>query len=295
MQPTSPLFNKNQEERRKKRAKLMWGALFLCIVLLVALVAVLRHPWIQIQGVIIEPTKTISDEAVRHTTEKFIEGSYMWVIPRTNTLFFSKRNLEKTLRTEFPSIALVTLTLDHEKKLHVTLQEKDMFGVWCSVEGNCFFIDREGVLFRESPHFSPGVYLTFRGTTLDHEPFLTEKVFSDELFQQLVELHHQLKDHMIETWDVTYDSASGDVTFLIQKLSNRITPHTHILMNVRHDAIATFESIDLLLQEKKFQEQFLRDAVSLETIDVRFPGKIFYKFSTLVTPPVLPIPPTKKP
>lgn len=278
MQSTSPLFNKNQEERRKKRAKLIWGALFLCIVLLVMMVAVLRHSWIQIQGVIIDPTKTLSEDAVHNTANQFIEGNYFWVIPRTNTLFFSKRGLEKKLRTEFPSIASTMITLDHEKKIHIQIQEKDMFGVWCSSENNCFFIDRLGTLFREASHFSPGVYITFHGTNQDHEPVLTEKIFSDELFQQLVTLHDQLTQHAIDASDISYDTLSGDVTFLVQSLKNRLVSRTRMLMNIRHDSVAAFESIDLLLQEKKFEEQFLRNAQSLETIDVRFPGKIFYKF-----------------
>jgi cell division septal protein FtsQ len=295
MQSTSPLFNKNQEERRKKRAKLIWGALFLCIVLVVALVAGLRHPWIQIQGVVVGPVKTLDTTEVLRHVEHELTGNYVWVIPKTNTLLFSKQHMIQSLEQTFPQIAATSLTLDHEKKLHVDITEKESFGLWCLDESMCYFIDDKGILFREAPKFSRGVYLTFHGTTREQPSVLRDMPFTLEKFQALRDLVQKFQTHRMIVSDVSFDNLSGDITLTSDMIRDRGVGGVKILLHDTSDLVASFESIDLLFQEKKFQEQFNGNPEDLESIDVRFPGKIFYKFRTVVTPPVLPVAPAKKP
>ena len=79
---------KKQKRQILKRKVLLLFIAFL--ILLVALCFVVRIPKINIHTVEVSGNKVIDTEVIQGIVEKELEGSYFWLIPKTNFLFYPK-------------------------------------------------------------------------------------------------------------------------------------------------------------------------------------------------------------
>jgi cell division septal protein FtsQ len=146
-------------------------------------------------------------------------------------------------------------------KILVDFKEIKPKFLYCK-EQNCFYIDKEGILYETAPFFSdsPLPVLELEKDLKIGEEFLpkNESMFLLELQKEIQILGFQIKKIKIEN-DIKLTMNEGWQLILL--LENK-------------DSEGIVEKLSLLFERK------IKDSLKLEYIDMRFPNKAFYKLKT---------------
>src|SRR3989344_3963099 len=92
-------------ELKNKKRKTIWTKVLIfavgLLVILGSLVAISRSPKLIINNVEVSGNKVISAETVQGLVQNKINGYYFWLIPKSNFLIYSRREIKKDLAQEF--------------------------------------------------------------------------------------------------------------------------------------------------------------------------------------------------
>jgi len=106
------------------------------VALIVGLIFLLRMESMQITSVFVQDITYASEAHIKSIVEKELEGSYLFVIPRTSTIFFPKIKIARQLRKESPSFSNVELSRNGLQELEVEITEYEAFGTFCTTDVN---------------------------------------------------------------------------------------------------------------------------------------------------------------
>lgn len=275
----SAVFNKNSEERRRKRTKTLFVAFLALLAILAACIAFMRKPGVQIGDVSVSGARSLDPEAVRSAALEFVRGSYLGVIPKTNALLFSKSGMRKFLLEKIPSLSDATVEFSARNLVSVTVTEKKPDSVWCRAD-ECYFIDGTGMIYEESPRFSDGVFVAFTGSSVpvDTTP-LRERFVPASLFSSLHAAIDAMAGYPFSVVGVDLQE-SGDVAIRVDSVKGiPVNPRAQILTTRDVTGKDIAGSMDLLFGNPEFKAALSLRGADLQYLDFRFPGKIFYKFN----------------
>jgi hypothetical protein len=280
-----------QAARPQKKSKhgLAFKIVFLVLVLIVgicgAMIGILRSNKYQFKEVRVFDTATFSKDDIIAFTHTYWSGNYVGAVPRTNTVLFSKDDFEKQLRKKFPVIEMAYVTLPEPDILEIHIQERKPIVTWCFADNTCGFVDEKGILYARAPQFSDGVYPIFQSQLNDptYKKFGT-MVIEPSIMNRFADLFKHLQSDDIELSKVMFYE-DGDVGFSIDKLFGLYTRNDARLLGTfgQDDEIFVRDMLTGLGNDA-FKKQFIANPKDLEYIDMRFPGKIFYKFSSRSVP-----------
>ena len=272
-------FNRNSEERRKRRTKVLFIALLLFLMAIAGGVAFLRKADMQITRVTVTGTRALDPEGIQKAALASVEGNYVWVIPRSNTLLFSKRKLQASLLQEFPGIDSLEISFADRNTIAVAVTEKHADNVWCQSATSCYFIDDTGLIYEPSPVFSDGVYTTFSGSVIQMgDSVIRSRFVSAAAFENVKLIIAKLTAYPVSVLGALFDP-TGDVSLRISNLKNySVSSSSLILVASDTTADTVSQDLDLLLADKSFTNALTARPADLQTIDLRFPQKIYYKF-----------------
>ena len=280
-------FNKNSEERRKRRSKFLFVALLLFLLLAAAAVGFLRKPDLQVTRVTVTGTQALDPADIESSARAGLSGAYLFVIPRSNVLLFSKRSLEARLLQEYPAIRDAKVLFVDRQSIRVDVTERRPDSVWCRASAECYFIDSTGMIYEPSPSFSDGVYPTYSGGTIDVPADPVRARFlpvSD--FAAISGLAASLGSYPVDGYE-THIDPSGDISLRVGSIKGHPVAHSALVMFTKDSqAEVLAQELDLLLADKSFLASILAHGQDLESVDLRFPEKIYYKFKNAV--PVAP-------
>jgi hypothetical protein len=276
---SSTVFNKNSEERHRKRMKLLFIAFLVLLIVSAGMIAFLRKPAFQIGDIAISGARSLNPEDVRELVLPFIQGNFLAVIPRTNTLLFSKTGMKKFLIDRIPSITDASIDFTNRNLITITITEKKPDSVWCR-NTDCYFIDQTGMIYEASPQFSDGVFVTFTGSTIPvGETPLRARFVPANTFFYLKSIIADLKQYPFSVIGVDLQD-TGDIALRIDQVKNVfVNPHTQILITKDTSSKSIIDSMDLLLKNNDFTSMLSTKSNNLQYLDFRFPGKIYYKFN----------------
>ncbi|MDB4983824.1 MAG: hypothetical protein JWM20_3 [Patescibacteria group bacterium] len=295
-------FNKNQEVRRKRRMRVLVVLLLLIIALVGAGIGFLRKPSFQISDIAVTNAKSLDGNAIEISARKHISGFYALVIPKSNGLLFSKSAMNKFLLQEFPGIESVDTEFLNRNSVAISIVEKKPSYLWCTVQ--CYFVDNSGMIYENAPVFTPGFFLGFSGITsggtiTDPSDPIRRRFASAAEFDRTLSVVnflaaksvHVINAKYLSTADSTQEIATGDgdEALTVDQIGDAIVPSTakfYILQSEGPQDVG--QSLSLVLLDKDFQSKLAADPGSLQYIDLRFNGKIYYKFAGAVTAPTVP-------
>lgn len=101
--------------------------------------------------------------------------------PDTIVFWYLREKEIEGLSRELPLIANVNVAVDlfKEKKVTLSVKEKDIAGVWCENADSCFAFDKEGILFAPIPK-PEGILLLLVEDTYERSLALGQKIVSEE-------------------------------------------------------------------------------------------------------------------
>lgn len=275
-------FNKNSEERRKRRTKILFVLLLLLMLVLAATIGFLRKRDLQITSVTVSGTQAIDPDQITRATERMLAGNYLWVIPKTNTLLFSKYATRNYLLSEFPGLRDITIKFISPSQVHVSVVERESDHIWCDQLRGCYFLDPTGVLYRESPQFSDGVYTYFSGylleTPSEDQSLIRGRFVTAGDYQRLLKLYELVSRAGIGIHEIAVDKERDVAIRSFTLKTYRVAPTAIIKVRLDDEAQKIIDNLELLLADRGFINALIVKGGDLETIDLRFTGKIFYKF-----------------
>lgn len=272
-------FNKNSEERRKRRTKFLFVALLLLVIIIVGAVGFLRKESFQVTQVEISGTRALDPREIIRKTRDDFSGNYLWLIPKSNILLFSKRSLRAQLLNQFPGIESLDISFRNKNTVSITVHEKAPTDIWCKDATTCYFIDDSGLIYKPAPSFSEGVFVTFTGNTIElPEDVIRARFVSVAEFGMLRSLIQQLNAYPVSITGIRLDP-QGDIMLSIDQIKTySLGTSTQLLITDQVSVATMVDNLSILMNDKTFTNGLLAKGGDLETIDFRFPAKIYYKF-----------------
>ncbi|HCX27541.1 MAG TPA: hypothetical protein DHI91_00165 [Candidatus Portnoybacteria bacterium] len=172
-------------ELKTNRRVLLWTAGI--ILLLGGLVYFfVWSPVFKVREIKISGVNFVPEEQVRQKTQDFLQKRAWKLIPQDSVFVFPIEKFKKSLLTDWPAIESVKIKIFPPRKLEISLVERAMAAVWCQSKAvlaeeqptatsspamngrvglpqseQCFFADRDGLIFREAPEISGTLLVTF--------------------------------------------------------------------------------------------------------------------------------------
>ncbi|OGI79442.1 hypothetical protein A3F19_00505 [Candidatus Nomurabacteria bacterium RIFCSPHIGHO2_12_FULL_37_29] len=272
------LLEFKRTRRRVFQNKILFYTLTLLIIL--ALLAYfLRTSIFNITSVEIVGNKIIDTEIIKTVAEKEIAGYYFWFFPKTNIFFYPKNNIKKELANQFKRLKDITLFVEKNKVLKISLNERIGLYTWCGIspgteligensKEQCYFIDKDGYVFDEAPYFSGEVYFKFYGPIL-------ESYFSPDIFSKLISFKDTLFSMGLEPV-ILYMQENKNIKIFLSDRTSSSKPEIILKSDSDFEKIA--DNLEAALTTEPLQKNLKSKYSSLKYIDLRFGNKVYYKF-----------------
>lgn len=283
-----PNLPQREEYLRKKRKRkiLKYVLVFLLITIIFGVSIYISHrPEIRISKVILNGGILVTESDIQSEALKYMSGSYIWLYPKNNSLWYPKKSLEKYLKESFKRIDIIDIKREGFESIVVEITEKKPFAIWCagipeevrlsesegSIEINtskCYFLDQDSSIFSESPYFSGNAYFKYYGLIATSSPIGSYYIASSTQFEEISSFVNLVKDMSIQPIYLIAKSESdfslvvaggGQIYFDTKKPLTEIAENLRSLL--RTPSLSTTTNSDL----------------PVEYIDLRYGNKLFYK------------------
>ena len=205
-------------------------------------------------------------EEVKKIAWAELEGSVLFV-SRRNVLLFSMNEISEKVKNEMPILEVVTVKkrFIHNIAIEAKLREKK--GIACAEDGRtqCFYFDKNGVIFEESPEIVGAAILLFRDNTV-----LGSVLPSEKYSKETVDFADNIKAKLFENTGISISYFSflnddGDI-------EARTDKGFKIMMTTNGQAEEQARVIKSVLENE------IKDKInSLDYIDLRVENRAYYK------------------
>ena len=144
-------LGQDQASAKRQFKIVMWSALSVLMLTGICWLLFFSEQ-LQIRTIEITGNRNINQDEVRKLVEQQLEGSYLYIIPKTSLLLFSVSRLNQSLNDNFQLIAAEISRNPLKQKLIINLLEKDYNYIW--QEGSTYYyINREGdvIMTKQAP------------------------------------------------------------------------------------------------------------------------------------------------
>jgi hypothetical protein len=175
---------------KKQRLK-KWAIAVLIVIIIatfiISLSEIAHARFLTIQDVNVYGADEAIVSAVHNAVIQELNGNYLRIFPRSNSLIYPKKDIIAKIKKSFPRVLNVTVGRDGFTHLKITVSEKTPKAVVCAMlpdfEGSqlifgdsdpCYYADQNGYLFERSlpivdhsyvVYFAPNIHVT--GSTSD--------------------------------------------------------------------------------------------------------------------------------
>lgn len=212
--------------------------------------------------------ESIPTEEITRAVDQFLSKRVAWFFPQSSVALFRPRAFEAYLLKEFPRFSMADVSRSFSRELTLMVAERAPWGLYCKLsERDCYYIAEDGVLTAEAPQLTGNA--VFRIT--DRRPnsaffLLGDSVMNQEEADFLREAGNLLKDR----YQVTVHEV-----MLGRMFEGQTELYTdegwYVLFDNRTNKKQALENVALVLSQQ------ITDRSSLEYIDARIEGKVFYK------------------
>ncbi|MEA1929336.1 MAG: hypothetical protein U9M92_00400 [Patescibacteria group bacterium] len=272
-----------KSSRLAKRRRLQTRLLILVIlalIILVALVWFLRLERWHLQGITVEGERVTSEAQIKRVADEVLTGNYWRLISRRQRWFYPAEQLEQTLLDRFARLTTAEV-YSRQGALMISVKERQPVAMWCPADdGQCYFIDRQAVVFSPAPHFSRRPYLTIQSTGVWPQAGQPAPIAADELARLLdlrSRLAKSLKQNGFQVSAINLVIISPDhqdYTFGIEIGAETFD----LLVNLHQDSTDLLATLGTVLRSDSWLADFSDKNLSLEYLDLRFAPKVFYRF-----------------
>jgi hypothetical protein len=270
---------------RRKRTKRILGW-FLFLLLLGGCIYAMNQPYFFFKEYRISGTETIAQEALTEDIDTYLHQTWMGIIPRKNIFFYGRTRLTSYLQESYPNIYRIDINT-HVNELELAIQERDTHSLWCiekeyevKFDEECYFADQTGLWFMRAPYFSDNVF-----TKILIEPKVKgiiqgERYLSPTEFKNFFTFIKKLNTDYAIGIEKIFFRGQGDVVLRIDQIDNVVFRSPRVIyVNTKDSYERIHRNIGIVLNQEDFVNDFTERPQAFESIDVRFDGRIFYRFT----------------
>jgi len=264
--PTSILHSRR---RRRKARALFWASVFFFV--LVALVGLTHVKKTHIAEVEIIGVKTLPEGALLARAETVLDGSYFFIVPKRNVLFYPKEGLLDELMRLSPKIKEARAELEGFSTLRIHIVEREALFLWCRSETVCFRVDEGGYSFETSKEEDIGTLVLL---TVANPPACGTgcAIISPKALESVLIARRLLGTRGAKVVSAEIDE-NNDYTLTLSE-------GTRILFAGDNPITEVLDNLFSLMQSDVFRREGISFESGLEKIDyidVRYGKKLFYK------------------
>ncbi|MEI6022560.1 MAG: FtsQ-type POTRA domain-containing protein [bacterium] len=238
-------------------------------------VACLRYHKFQIQNVAVSGTFVIDPHDVETFAQNTMQGNYLRVIPKTSIFVLRPNTLAARIKKQFPYIQTIEIHRQNMSSISIAITEYKGVYVWCTdTEEQCFFMNKNGLVFSPSPYFSGSAYIKLfgrqDGKTNTEVPF---EPYHDELFAHVPEIIRDMPIVGITPVSFTYQQ---EHSLAISFMHNGTM--AQLFIDPTKDILYQIQALSAALNTEALGTSFDDTNKTLVYLDTRFDGKVVYKF-----------------
>ncbi|MEZ4210972.1 MAG: hypothetical protein R3B39_01600 [Candidatus Paceibacterota bacterium] len=277
--------NATRERQKKAFVKLLWYFLFL-IFFVIGLSFLSRIDSLLIKEVNVSGNTILKEEDISKKTLSLLSKKRLLLFFGQNKFILSKKNIENSLKKEFPRILTIESSLEGNS-INFSLTERERAHLWCgdnppaygdrlSSDEDCYFLDNSGFIFDTSPKFSSGVYFTFYKKIEDENP-IGQYILDFDFLKDLESFIKGVKDAGFPVHSlVALDGGQYELLFNISSIHG---DYAKLLFTEDQNLEEIYNKLISIVDEDPFKTDFENSPNGLEYIDARFANRIFYKFA----------------
>lgn len=270
------------ELRKNKHKEIKTKAILICagvIVILICLVLITRDRRVNINTVEVTGNKVIDASQVEEVIKEEISGNYLWVIPKSNFLFYPKDAVLSRLQSEFERFENISVKIKNPETLAVNLAEREPEFTWCGQipvgeKETCYFMDEKGYIFDQAPYFSGNIYFKFYGDKDINIDDPKGAHFLPGKWDSLVAFIKTLRG--IDMNPTELHLKEDEVTIKLIAAGNGNVPE--VIFKLDDDYAKIIENLEAVMTSEPMLTKFKSNYGTLEYIDLRFGNKVYYKF-----------------
>jgi len=230
------------------------------------------NPYLQIKDWKIEGIESAQKKNVVLFLKE-LSAKKVLFLPQNNFFIFliRKNSTTKLLEMQFKEIENVSIAFSFDKnffdKIELKIKERTKNGIICpsSYDTNCFFFDKTGLLFKQSPESRGPFILSVRDNTKDNFK-IGDRIENKNLINALIYLEKEFFDIMaISIKEIEVINQNGD--FILETNNN-----WKIYFDPQEKIEGQLHVLKTLFAEKKINAQ-----ESLDYIDLRIKNKAYIK------------------
>ncbi len=194
--PKTDLPQKRKRLKRFNWKPWFWGGFFI-LFLGGAVYLFLFSPVLKIEEIKISGNNLISSEQIQTVAENVLQTKILKIIPSDTLLVLINNQIKDNLLKSFPEIASVELKMTQMNKLDILVSERKTAAIVCQIKSEsipslvpslvpeatstssvqvreilpeseqCFFVDEDGIAYREAPEISGTILPTFYSQNAD--------------------------------------------------------------------------------------------------------------------------------
>lgn len=257
-----------QERRRRKKIILVALVSVTGLALCAGVVYGLWRPEVNINSIHVEGAAYANQALIEKMARGMLEGTYFFLVPRSNAFLYPQTALEKDLYSLFPAVKEAQFFRVGLTELSIVVTERAPDALWCvslpkedSIPP-CYFMDETGFIFYKAEN-ADAPLRTYTGG-VENEP-LKQTFFNGE--------YARLKDFVDDVGRATERTP----------VSVRVDEHGDVSIFFTEGGELRFaykNADDALLEniESVFSSRKLNSEEVLEYADFRFGNKIYVKF-----------------
>lgn len=249
----------SSKERAEKRKIIFFWFVFVIIFIFVGWLFFIS-PFFKITEIKLPENDTVTANDIR----KIMTGSAPFDLGE-NLFILSRSNIKTALTAAFPTITSINVEKELFNGLTVKFEKRIPVGIWCS-EINCYYFDREGIVFKKAPVTEGGLILKIEDYG-NKEMSLGEKAINADLLKFMMDFNNELMNKsqvkIVEfkigpSADFDLKAVTADGWFIYLDQNQNPASAVNNLFTVLSEAIKNKIS-------------------NLEYIDLRTSSRIFYK------------------
>lgn len=256
---------------------LLYGS-FVAFLFVAGLIFLDRSEGLRVKEISVENSYYVPAADIHADVVSAITGSVCWrIVACDHVLFFPRKQIIQRLMRNFPRLETVDITTEGTRMI-VRVQERTHVALACIEDKTqCWFIDSLGVAFAQSPLFSDGVYMSF--TIPRPLTALPYRVLPRTLYSSINAFRKEV-DAGITT--ITFDNRS--VSLMMDAIDDTEFDQPILVHISRHDILGAgpdsyITRVFKRLWSSEKMGNAIRSGKVLQYIDLRFTGKVFFKFA----------------
>jgi hypothetical protein len=253
----------------------------------------------QITAVSVDGVETDGEaDALRASALESLQGAYLGIFSRANTLVYPKKTIGARITEEHPWVGAVSVSREGAHTIKLAVTEKESSALVCltfpdfngndlSLEdpGSCYFADEAGFIFRKAPSFSGNVYRRYYMPDLGADASTTDAVVgtiatSSISFEALQKFYQSISEQGILV-DAILVKPEGEYELYARNPAEDTTSASTVVVYFNDSSPLDEQATNLVsfLRHATDQARAKKQSVRYDSIDIRYGSNVFYRES----------------